>query len=226
MSNSGYPEGCATSCFAMGLADLVFHLYLRAYAQTTIPISYVDNFELLASNCGQLQRGILCTEEWSQMWQMSLDREKSYVWATSAQLRQECQVLGWDLKETAVDLGANMVYGKKHRVSGAVDRMNSVGPLWDLVKRLPAPEWKKLQMLRQCIWPKEFFWSGELPPGEKACARSSHRSNQEFEAFSGWSKSSGCAQSSKLYDLRSRLLPVLDGAANLSSYGMQTTFHR
>ena len=167
MSNSGYPEGCATSCFAMGLADLVFHLYLRAYAQTTIPISYVDNFELLASNCGQLQRGILCTEEWSQMWQMSLDREKSYVWATSAQLRQECQVLGWDLKETAVDLGANMVYGKKHRVSGAVDRMNSVGPLWDLVKRLPAPEWKKLQMLRQCIWPKEFFGVANCPLGKK-----------------------------------------------------------
>ena len=183
MSNSGYPEGCAMSCFAMGLADLVFHLYLRAYAPVTIPISYVDNFELLASNCGQLQRGILCTEEWSQMWQMSLDREKSYVWATSARLRQQCQVLGWDLKETAVDLGANMVYGKKHRVAGAVDRMNSVGPLWELLKRLPAPEWEKLQMLRQCIWPKAFYGVANCPLGKKhvhdlrtAAARSLKRS--------------------------------------------------
>ena len=44
LSNSGYPEGCAMSCFAMGLADLVFHLYLTACSQRVTPVSYVDNF--------------------------------------------------------------------------------------------------------------------------------------------------------------------------------------
>lgn len=69
------------SCFAMGLADLVFHPCLKAYAQMTTPISYVDNFELMANSMGQLQRGITCTEEWGQMWHMALDKDKSYVWA-------------------------------------------------------------------------------------------------------------------------------------------------
>lgn len=82
------------------------------------------------------------------------------------QLHKECQSLGWDLKENAVDLGANMVYGKKNRVSGAVDRMNSIKPLWGLLKRLPAPEWKKLQILQQCLWAKAFYGCANCPLGK------------------------------------------------------------
>jgi hypothetical protein len=116
LSNSGYPEGCAMSCFAMGLADLVFHLYLTAYSQRVTPISYVDNFELIANTMRHLQQGILRADEWSEMWKMNLDRSKSFVWGTSSKLRKECQALGWKLNESAVDLGANMAYGKKNYI--------------------------------------------------------------------------------------------------------------
>ena len=126
LSNSGYPEGCAMSCFAMGLADLVFHLYLRAYSQMVTPVSYVDNFELIANSYVEhLQHGILCTEEWSEMWQTNLDRSKSFVWGTSAKLRKEVQSMGWKLRESAVDLGANMVYGKKNNIQGALHWIDS-----------------------------------------------------------------------------------------------------
>ena len=166
LSNSGYPEGCAMSCFAMGLADLVFHLYLRAYSQLVTPVSYVDNFELIANSMETLQHGILCTEEWSEMWQMSLDRSKSFVWGTSSKLRKECQSMGWKLCESAVDLGANMVYGKKNYIQGALERLHSVKPLWELLKRLPAADWKKHQILQQCIWAKAFYGCSNSPLGK------------------------------------------------------------
>ena len=166
LSNSGYPEGCAMSCFAMGLADLVFHLNLQAYSQQVTPVSYVDNFELIANTMEHLQHGILCTEEWSEMWQMSLDRSKSFVWGTSAKLRKECQAMGWKLRESAVDLGANMVYGKKNNIQGALERLNSIKPLCDLLKRLPAADWKKHQILQQCIWAKAFYGCSNSPLGK------------------------------------------------------------
>ena len=166
LSNSGYPEGCAMSCFAMGLADLVFHLYLQAYSQLVTPVSYADNFELIANTMEHLQHGILCTEEWSEMWHMSLDRSKSFVWGTSTKLRKECQSMGWKLRESAVDPGANMVYGKKNYIQGAIERLNSIKPLWDLLKRLPAADWKKHQILQQCIWAKAFYGCSNCPLGK------------------------------------------------------------
>ena len=166
LRNSGYPEGCAMSCFAMGLADLVFHLYMQAYSQMVTPVSYVDNFELIANTMEHLQHGILCTEEWSDMWQMSLDKAKSFVWGSSAKLRKECQAMGWKLRESAVDLGANMVYGKKNNIQGALERLNSIKPLWDLLKRLPAADWKKHQILQQCIWAKAFYGCSNSPLGK------------------------------------------------------------
>ena len=105
--SSGYPEGCAMSCFAMDLADLVFHLCMRACSQMTTPIAYVDNIELMAHNMVHLQHGILCTEDWSSMWHLSLDRAKSFAWATSAPLRKESQSPGWDLKGKCCGFGGN-----------------------------------------------------------------------------------------------------------------------
>ena len=172
LSNSGYPEGCAMSCFAMGLADLVFHLYLQAYSQQVTPVSYVDNFELIANTMEHLQHGILCTEEWSEMWQMSLDRSKSFVWGTSAKLRKECQAMGWKLRESAVDLGANMVYGKKNNIQGALERLNSIKPLCDLLKRLPAADWKKHQILQQAFGLRPFM-AAQIAPWAKHISKTS-----------------------------------------------------
>ena len=56
-----------------------------------------------------------------------------------------------------------MVYGKRHRVTGALDRLSSIKPLWDLLKHLPDAEWKKLQIRQQCIWAKAFYGCANSP---------------------------------------------------------------
>eukprot|EP00435_Cladocopium_sp_Y103_P067258 s191_g29.t1 len=156
-SNSGFPEGCAMSCYAMGIADLVFHLYLKVYSAMVTPVSFVDNFELIATGVHQLRQGIVCSQNWAEMWRLTLDKAKSYTWATSAKLRQECQTLGWETKTAALDLGAPMTYGKKRSVAALVSRLASVGPLWPLLRRLPVPEWRKWHVLQQGIWAKAFY---------------------------------------------------------------------
>ena len=55
-----------------------------------------------------------------------------------------------------MDLEATTVYGKRHRITGALDRLSSIKPLWDLLKHLPDAEWKKLQIRQQCIWANWF----------------------------------------------------------------------
>eukprot|EP00435_Cladocopium_sp_Y103_P044499 s111_g12.t1 len=145
------------SCVAMGIADLIFHIYLKVYSQMVTPVSYVDNFELMTDGVNQLRQGIVATESWAEMWKMTLDRAKSFTWATTPRLRQECQTLGWEVKTAAQDLGAQMTYGKKRSVEAFVSRLRSVEPLWPLLRRLPIPEWRKWHLLQQGIWSKAFY---------------------------------------------------------------------
>ena len=87
-------KAVAMSCFAMGLADLVYHLYFKAYSQMVTPVSYVDNFELIADTMAQLQHGILCTEEWSDMWHMPLDRAKKFRLGNKCQAQEGVPSIG------------------------------------------------------------------------------------------------------------------------------------
>eukprot|EP00435_Cladocopium_sp_Y103_P075839 s140_g66.t1 len=166
-SNSGYPEGCALSCFAMGLADMIFHLYLSVYSRMVTPVSYVDNLEVLAQGVHHLRSGINCTLQWAAMWRLSLDSAKSYTWASTPALRRELRTLDWELRESALDLGANMNYGKKKSVAAMVARLASLEPLWPLLKRLPVAEWKKWHILQQGLWAKAFYGCANCTIGPK-----------------------------------------------------------
>ena len=157
MSNSGFPEGCAMSCVAMAISDLVYHFYLGAYASVTVPLSYVDNLEVLAHSQEDLANGIVCARAWAEMWHLSLDEDKSYVWATTPKLRHACEVLGLPVKTFEKDLGAPMTYGKRASVQTMLHRFESLQTQWPLLKRLRAPEWRKHLLLQQGFWARAFY---------------------------------------------------------------------
>eukprot|EP00435_Cladocopium_sp_Y103_P074716 s200_g50.t1 len=158
ISNSGYPEGCGLSCAAMAITNLVFHQYMLIYTKVT-SLSFVDNLELLQGDCQQLHAGIMAMEAWADMWCLKLDKNKSYLWANDAALRNQCKQLGWDIKTHARDLGAPMTYGKRHSVVDQMERINSLQPLWCLLRRLTGTIWMKQRILFQAFWPRAFYGS-------------------------------------------------------------------
>ena len=157
-SNSGFPEGCGLSCVAMALVNLVYHLYMTAYSKVTA-LSFVDNLELLGRGSIDLHTGILTMQAWAEMWHLQLDKGKSYVWANQAELRNQCQNLGWEAKTHAKDLGAPMTYGSKHSVVDQVERIASLRALWPLLRRLSCSSWHKQRLLHQAFWPRAYYGS-------------------------------------------------------------------
>ena len=155
-SNLGFPEGCALSCAAMAAVDICFHSYLRVFAPSAIPLSFVDNLELVEGQVSKLASATVCIQTWAQMWGLQLDDAKTYTWATTAELRQELQALGWSVRENAKDLGAQITYGKKKSVKEQQSRLDSLDRYWMLLNRTVAPEFQKCQVIFQAFWPRAF----------------------------------------------------------------------
>ena len=156
-SNHGFPEGCSLSCVAMSIAGLTLHSYMNEFSRRSNTISYVDNLEVLARTLGSLQQGIITMHTWSELWNLDLDADKSYIWSTEAKTRREAAELGWAVEEKAKDLGAQMNYGKKGHIGTQTTRIYALEGIWPKLKRSLASAWKKQQLLRQAIWPRAFY---------------------------------------------------------------------
>ena len=155
-SNVGYPEGCALSCVAMAIVDLSFHMYFSAYCPTTIPLSFVDNLELIDTAVSSLGNGIVTLQCWTDMWHLELDQGKTYTWGTTPTSRTDLATLQWPVKESAKDLGAQISYGKKLSVVEQQSRLESLHQHWYLLTRTFAPEYNKYLILFQALWPRAF----------------------------------------------------------------------
>ena len=156
-STSGYPEGCALSCAAMGLVNVCFHAYMLAFAPTVTALSYVDNLELVARDGFSLLQAQIALLSWTELWTLQLDDEKTFVWGTTPELRRECEGLRRPVLRTAKDLGAQITYGKGHFVAEQVKRLESLKPLWSMLHRSGAALHHKQTLLQQALWPRAFF---------------------------------------------------------------------
>ena len=156
-STSGFPEGCGLSCVAMGIANLSYHAYMARYTARVTELSYVDNLAHLAENVAELQNGIVATQTWAKMWGFQLDEAKSYVWAMDSELRRTVASLGWKVCVTEKDLGAPMSYGKASASNILIQRIQTLGPLWKRLQRIPAPEWQKQLVIRTALWQRALY---------------------------------------------------------------------
>lgn len=158
-SNSGFPEGCAMSCVAMAIVDVTYHAYLRQYSARCKEISYVDNLETFCTSEGDLHASILTMETWAELWRLDLDHSKSYVWATNSNTRTSLRQGKWRVAEVEKDLGAAISYGKRSAKKIQQERLDSLQPLFEKLKRVMCPEWQKQAILRQALWPRGLYGS-------------------------------------------------------------------
>ena len=156
ISNTGYPEGCALSCVAMAVVDLSYHIYMRIYSPSAVSLSFVDNLELVDNSLATLTSSIVALRTWADMWHLELDTKKTYTWSTTADGRNALQCLGWEVRESAKDLGAQMTYGRRKSVKEQQIRLDALEPYWYLLTRTIAPDFSKMMVLFQAMWPRAF----------------------------------------------------------------------
>ena len=155
-SNCGYPEGCPLSCLAMALTDWCYHLYQAHFAPRATSISFVDNLEILAHTPGALLQAMVAQETFLDMFQLSIDLDKTYLWAVHPRDRQQLGLLKHRISLKDKDLGGHMTYGPRRRVAHHPTLVQNLQPTWSLLRRLRAPGLCKTHVLVQSMWPKIF----------------------------------------------------------------------
>ncbi|CAJ1345082.1 unnamed protein product, partial [Effrenium voratum] len=136
-SSVGFPEGCPLSVAAMTMINLSYHLYMQAFAPSTLAYSYVDNLAATAYSPAMLAREWCALESFCNMFALPIDYNKSFVWAASATDRKSLQPFPCRTVRNARDLGGCMTYGSSLRNAGLVDRCRGLSGKWQALRRAP-----------------------------------------------------------------------------------------
>ena len=161
-STSGVPEGDSLSCVGMLMASWMLHAYMVHYSPRVHAMSFVDNVELIASGVADLCQGFAALTTWGDTLQLEFDPPKTHFWATQPAMRAQLKALGLRVTEAGSDLGAAMVYGGRLRNKAFTDRIKSVAPCFDRLRKLSASMWHKQLGLRVAIWPRALHHCSHL----------------------------------------------------------------
>ena len=151
-SHTGFPEGDPLSTVAMVLVDWCWHLYMHHFSPSCVPLSFVDNLTCLAHDAAELAQTLAQTECFADMWDLELDRQKTFVWALQPTSRKTLKALGLTVVDCARDLGGLMTYGKRVRVSIRDEMCAALAPMWQRLKKSRAPTAQKVALLPIKFW--------------------------------------------------------------------------
>ena len=94
---------------------------------------------------------------------LQLDESKSYTWTTTGSHKAALQILGYPVLDAARELGGIMSFGPATRNRALVDRITSLSPLWEALRRSRAPLHYKLAVLPAKFWSKALHGIAACP---------------------------------------------------------------
>ena len=155
-SNTGFPEGCPLSCVAMSCIDWLWHFWQQHRVPRALAISYVDNLECVANEIEPIHRSWISLLDFCSSLDLFVDHKLLYAWSTSVQGRRELRNLGFKISLGQRDLGGQVCYTASLRNKVLTDRMASVHPYFEVLKRSSLSSYTKRANIRQVLWPRAF----------------------------------------------------------------------
>ena len=153
-SHCGFAEGCGLSCLAMMLLDQIWHMWVTEASRLCQPMSYVDNWEVVAPSPSQLSQAIEATFDLAARLELVVDKAKSFTWATSTAFRRELRSQGYTVKLDTADLGAHVTYSKQLRNASLVARFNNLKDFWVKLRKSFGSHALKAQVVLRAAWPR------------------------------------------------------------------------
>ena len=161
-SSVGMPEGDSLSVFSMIQLDMSYHLYMRAFAPNVRCGSFVDNLAIQAEQLTDLLGGWAACQTYFSLWNLAVDRQKTFFWSTSSTHRQQLRALDFSVCDHASELGGAMQFGKKTTYEHFQNRARALAPKWQRLTRSKAPLHLKQRALYTVMWPKALHGSNAL----------------------------------------------------------------
>ena len=168
LSVTGYPEGDALSCLAMVAVDWVFHVWHAHFFPLCQPVTYVDDWQLIACQPDAIPQIQLCLQQFAQQMDLLLDMKKTYAWCIIASGRARLRERGIRLEANGRNLGAHVQFTRAHANQVLTSRINSVADLWGRLRRSLSALMAWLTSLTmvspQRCWKGSKHWVGMFPP--------------------------------------------------------------
>ena len=156
-TSTGLAEGCALSCYGMLIMDDIMHRYIAAQYPLLRVLSFVDNWDFLTWNAQAATQQLEALLEFASLADLTVDRQKTYAWSTSAVVRANLRSLGIPVKHAAKDLGAHVAFSRQHTNSTVTSRLEALTPFWTQLRQSRASYHSKLRALRTVAWPRGLF---------------------------------------------------------------------
>jgi len=153
-SVTGVPEGCGLSCVAMVLVDVCFHTWMRVYFPLCMPVSFVDDWQLLTCHPTLLQGAIDCMNRFVTAMDLHLDDRKAYAWSISTEGRTLLRTQGFKVVLGAKNLGAHVQLSRKHTNSALQDRILDMTDIWPRLRLSACRYGNKIKALVTAAWPR------------------------------------------------------------------------
>ena len=153
-SVTGCPEGCSMSCVGMLLIDMLFHHWISFQCPSSIPLSYVDDWQILTQQVENTIDIMQSLEDFTSCVDLLLDKKKTYAWSTDPHGRKHLKCHQVHAKHQARSLGAQMQYTKAHGAKVIHERIHDLQHLWPRLKSSVSPYFMKVRVLSRAAWPK------------------------------------------------------------------------
>ena len=153
-SDCGLPEGCALSCVGMMVIDVLFHHWMTHFFPLCQPLTYVDDWQVLVTNPDLLGATFQCLERFTHALDLLLDQRKTHTWSVSTAGRRALRDQELSVVSHCKNLGAHVQISRQHTNSALMERVQSVGHLWQKLRLSASSYVQKLRALRCAAWPR------------------------------------------------------------------------
>ncbi len=157
LSTTGFPEGCPLSCVAMACINWIWHVWQLVEVPRSLSLSYVDNLEGLADDLDSMLAGLNALFRFCAQWDLQVDRRQLYVWSTNTEGRKFLRSLGYRVSYGERDLGGQVCYSNALRNRVVTDRIQSVMPFFDKLRKCAQPTFVIQANIRQVLWPRALY---------------------------------------------------------------------
>ena len=153
-SSTGFAEGCPLSCVAMCVVGHMWHRWQALHMPRCLPLSYVDNLELISADTADLLSGISALRSFCSALDVSIDEACLYVWSTSSIGRRHLVSQGFKLSRGARDLGGQVDYTAKLHNKVLTNRIEESLHWYLALRASRMPTAVKVANITQVLFPR------------------------------------------------------------------------
>lgn len=138
----------------MTALDLLWHRWQKLSVPRVLPISFVDNLELVSDRLGDLFDAADSLFSFCHSLDLEVDLPSLYAWSSSSVGRRLLVDKGYKVSLGERDLGGQVTYCHQHRNKVLTDRIQQVVPFFEKLRRSSLTVATKKVNLKQVLWPR------------------------------------------------------------------------